>query len=440
MRFDTPTPTADRRDRPCPRPRGLPRPRSRARFPHTPAAAAFTAMIALALAVPAAGAQVPIGPGPSPDGSPRDCIDVHLQQGLALEEALRECMRGLSSAPGEALDGLIGPGAPALSETSSCNARATPFGAANGDAPPPSGGDGDGLNGTEMWGEEIVVTGQLEGDKSGVRALTREERAALKDAADAFPLVGEEAGWTDFAMWRVWDTAAKKAKERAKASGNPTDIAQANRLTGFSLMVMAAAFGKLVNVPAIWDKQMVLGIVNLIREGPTPANVAGLRDRVDPNAPGACAMAAAVVEIIRHCDGRGWATPECQKLRHCPTTDVTDPAPDGEIACGDPDIDTAALAAAGLARCHMYIKPVPGEDPCARSVGSVIVVADPGYSDACKDPAAQPLQDGCVKISVAHPTTIRIAGVLATGLERLGGPIVVLPEPGGGPPRPRRLR
>jgi hypothetical protein len=58
----------------------------------------------------------------------------------------------------------------------------------------------------------------------------------------------------------------------------------------------------------------------------------------------------------------------------------------------------------------------------------LIIVRGPGAADACSDPAAQPLQDGCVKFSLAPTGTIGVIQVLATGLERLAGPVLVLPH------------
>jgi hypothetical protein len=366
------------------------------------ARAIVAAALAVAVAAPAAGAQsagtVTI------EASPKECVAFGIAQGLSFEQALRACMLETGEGAGSAIGELMGPDTPAPAEATTCATGTSPI------------ADKDG-------GYETVVHGHKD---PPLRTLTPEERADLWEAAHAFPVKNEVAAWTDMNMGDVWDTAAKAARAHAKETGTKADKQRAKDLETFSVLVLAAREGLLARGP--WTPQQVKGMAKLIQDGPTWDMVTG--DKKLPASGDQCALTAAALAQLKVCDANAWSTPDCKRLQHCPPSEVTDPTPDGEIACGDPEIDTDALQEAARLKCQEQIHPAPGEDPCAGRQGALVIDLNGPAADACHDPAAQPLQDGCVKISLAPPGTVNIVQVIGTGLERLGGPIVVLPDDG----------
>lgn len=157
-------------------------------------------------------------------------------------------------------------------------------------------------------------------------------------------------------------------------------------------------------------------------------------------------------ETLYECNRNGWKTHSCQslaaKMKHCPDPALIYVDPDAGYSCGAA-MDAEAVKDAWVERCEEIVKYGPGSDnPCKppKVFGNGRYV-DGNSNDICSDPRAmvEPASGACIgTLEVKTPfgqTTIEELIVLA--LDKIGGPIVVLPlgpkpppHPNGPEPRP----
>jgi len=155
-------------------------------------------------------------------------------------------------------------------------------------------------------------------------------------------------------------------------------------------------------------------------------------------------------ELLRECNRNGWKSADCRdlaaKMNHCPDPELAYISPDEGYACGE-KLDPAAVAALVTARCREITRPGPdGKDPCVP-----LKLEDGGYRqqgghDVCSDPHAYVDPDGAgcmLEVVVGEEFgKIDINEIIIIAMDRLGGPLVVLPNRNptgpkpGGDPRP----
>jgi vacuolar-type H+-ATPase subunit H len=163
-------------------------------------------------------------------------------------------------------------------------------------------------------------------------------------------------------------------------------------------------------------------------------------------------------EILFECNRNGWKTAQCQslaaKMNHCPDPKYIYLDPEAGYACGE-KIDPQAVKDAWSARCEELVKYGPGgTDPCQAPV-----VNDDGRyvegssNDICRDTRAYVDADSGACITTLEAKSPSGTGqpsmqeLIVWALDKIGGPIVVLPripktkpepKPGTGPrPGPR---
>lgn len=183
----------------------------------------------------------------------------------------------------------------------------------------------------------------------------------------------------------------------------------------------------------LWKEQQEANDAIERRDAWRPLTVEGL-----PDAPDACADMRA---FVAECNRDGWTSPECadaeRRMRGCADPTIARPVPDTTETCppGEPDPETVETVVALL--CSKAIRPAPGEDPCATAAVKASVVR--GYvhgvsGDPCGDPRAMPGQDQCAPVlTVATFGHASLEEILLTGLEKLGGPVFVIPLTPPGP-------
>jgi hypothetical protein len=154
-------------------------------------------------------------------------------------------------------------------------------------------------------------------------------------------------------------------------------------------------------------------------------------------------------DVIGECERTGWRSTRCQRLQakmnHCPDPTIMYVDPDAGYACGA-KIDPEAVKQAWVQHCRRLQRPSPdGPDPC-----------EPPSVDALgRYVGGKPLDDMCHSlIALIDPEgpacygTVEIQAfgqpdlqeILLVALNKIGGPVVVLPNrnpPPPGPPGPR---
>jgi hypothetical protein len=152
-------------------------------------------------------------------------------------------------------------------------------------------------------------------------------------------------------------------------------------------------------------------------------------------------------ELLYECNRTGWKAPECEKLQArmngCP-----DPArilvdPEQGYTCGA-TVDPMAAAVAARERCQQLERGVEGTDPCAlpRIDESVRALAKVRW-DLCSDPRVHidPESGACAgTLELPDFGTPDIDKIIVFGLNKLGGPVFVLPkdpQPTGWTPYPK---
>jgi hypothetical protein len=156
-------------------------------------------------------------------------------------------------------------------------------------------------------------------------------------------------------------------------------------------------------------------------------------------------------EILGECQRTGWKNGSCQelwaKMHGCadPTLILVDP--DAGYVCGV-KLDPEAIKTAAVEKCRQLKRPVPGgPDPCVppevEATGRYARTGSP--DDWCHSPLAlvDPEAPECLGVVTVQDFGPNIQEILVWGLNKLGGPIVFIPNrhppppPHGGPdPRP----
>jgi hypothetical protein len=397
----------------------------------------------------AAYGQVVITRNPPP-GSPEACLVEYTGQGLKLRDAIDNCVQDISRLSGGMTE-LSRQADADTAEPATCGGGAlggrdggtpdagkdggTPDAGKDGGTPdagkdggtPDAGKDGgpaDAGTKGELIGDEIVVV--------GYRRLTYHEKRLLYDAAAGFTLTRgkdqPEMGWTDFHAFQWWRTAAKNASAYAKQNPGPAEKEYASLLDKMSVLSTAAFFGRLERMPRHITRKDIEDLALVIRGGP-PAPPFKVRNQKQMGVQD-CAAAAALEEVLRECNRNGWTSPDCRRLAGCSDGQVVDPVPDGELVCGEPSIDEAALLGAAVDECRQLVDPEPGTDPCAPVADVSLDDSGGERGDPCSDPLARPTDEPCFEFTIERAD--RVHKVLATGIDKLGGPLIVLPD--NGPP------
>jgi hypothetical protein len=144
--------------------------------------------------------------------------------------------------------------------------------------------------------------------------------------------------------------------------------------------------------------------------------------------------------FVAECNRDGWITPACaeveRRMRGCADPTITRPGPDATEVCppGEPDPETVERVA--TLYCSRAVHPAPGEDPCGTTgVDATILrgyVHDAG--DPCGDPRAMPGQDQCAPVlTVTTFGRTTMEDIVRIGIEKLGGPVFVVPLTPPGP-------
>lgn len=191
-----------------------------------------------------------------------------------------------------------------------------------------------------------------------------------------------------------------------------------------------------------------------VSDGTTPSDGTTGETTGRPSGQGASACDEALRaarEILRECQRVGWKGGRCEQLKArmhgCADPMISFIDPESGYTCGEP-MDAEALKDAYVARCRQVTRPDPdGPDPCVPpSFESSGRYAHQGPGeDMCNSLIAivDPESPQCL-VTVSIPRHGRtLQEVLLVGLNKIGGPIVVLPtrdphpSPNPGPdPRP----
>jgi hypothetical protein len=162
----------------------------------------------------------------------------------------------------------------------------------------------------------------------------------------------------------------------------------------------------------------------------------------------ACAEALqAAREIVGECQRTGWRSGSCQslfaQLKGCPDPTLIYVDPDGGYTCGS-KVDPEQLKNAFVEQCRELQRPVPGgPDPCEPPIvdGNGRFVKGKGPTTLCGDIYARidPDSDACLGTVRVQSTAPDLNALMVWGLNKLGGPIVVLstkPDPTTGDQNP----
>lgn len=155
-------------------------------------------------------------------------------------------------------------------------------------------------------------------------------------------------------------------------------------------------------------------------------------------------------EIIGECQRTGWRHANCQsllaKMNHCPDPTLILVDPDSGYECGA-KLDPEAVRQAYVERCRQLHRPTPGgPDPCEppKLDGSGRFANQGAPDDMCHSPYAliDPESPECLGTVTIQDFGPNIQEILVWGLNKLGGPIVFIPNrnppppPRGPEPRP----
>ncbi|MFY9489027.1 MAG: hypothetical protein WAP35_10095 [Solirubrobacterales bacterium] len=169
--------------------------------------------------------------------------------------------------------------------------------------------------------------------------------------------------------------------------------------------------------------------------------------------PSQCEQALqAARELLRECNRNGWKSTQCQqlnaKMNGCPDPTLILVDPEQGYACGAKP-DAEAVAKAWGDRCEQTIKYAPGTSPCEplQLDGDGRFGSGRVGDDFCNDPRAYVEGDAAAcQVSIELGSYFGkpdIHQIIIIALEKIGGPLIVLPNlgpkppPGGGPdPRP----
>jgi hypothetical protein len=162
--------------------------------------------------------------------------------------------------------------------------------------------------------------------------------------------------------------------------------------------------------------------------------------------PSACDIALQKArQLLYECNRTGWKTQECQslnaKMHGCPNPARIFVDPERGYQCGASVPDAKALKDAWVKRCQSRVKYGPGDNPCQPPElygGGRYIRGD--SRDICSDPRAivDP-ESGICSMTLKIPSFGKkdIQQIIVVALDKIGGPIVVLPDNTPAPsPRP----
>ena len=271
------------------------------------------------------------------------------------------------------------------------------------------------------------------GEGPGLRGYPKEDSLKLKqEAVDA-----AKAAWDEFLKLADEELALLNEVKKAQASG---DAAEAAKLEEARKAARQAA----LDAAAKWKKakEAAKADPNAIPPGTTETAGEG----------SVCTETMARArELLRECNRTGWKPHACASLQ-AKMNGCADPAliyvnPEEGYSCGE-KADPEAVKNAWVANCERYVKYGPGGDnPCEPPVfeesGRAIRTKLGGV---CSNTEAyvDPEQNACVgTLEVDSFGSTSIQEIIFIALEKIGGPIVVLPPPpppgapGGPSPEPR---
>lgn len=344
------------------------------------------------------------------------CLLNGYYQGLPLAQIKKDCETKLLN-PDKGIDlgpfgDLIGtstkPFDPATAVTANCRAG-DPRRAAGSSSVP-------------GWGE--YSWGKPKGQEASKKGLDEAESRKRKE--EAIKKAKEE----DKKFWELEqkESDAKKNLEKARKSGDKAQIDA------------AAAAHKKANDEAVEQAKKALDAAQDARRDPNDADGYARTSRDASPCEQALQYAR---EFLWECQRTNWKSYDCQalqaKTKHCPDPAQIYVDPEQGYSCGI-KFDGEALKNAWVARCEQLKRPGPDGNPCEPPK----VSGDGHYiegkiGDICKDPRAyvDPNSEDC-----AAPIEIKPFGLpdarelMVWGLNKLGGPVVVLPPRGDTKPKP----
>ena len=144
-----------------------------------------------------------------------------------------------------------------------------------------------------------------------------------------------------------------------------------------------------------------------------------------------------ISEFVGECNRDGWTNPDCKafldKMNGCLDGTVADPADPAE-PCSIPPVDAETAKEVFLLHCWALKKPVPGEDPCSKNIPGLAFVyqirTGAGGLDPCNDPHVRHTGEDCYPtFTLVKFDEVDINELQKWGLDKLGGPIFIIPKP-----------
>lgn len=344
------------------------------------------------------------------------CLLNGYTQGLSPAQARDECATQLLADDKKGFGGSIGdlPAGKATffdpsKITTACN---------SGD---PTRGQTSGERNTPGWGRN--TWGEKSNQSNG---LSEKESNQQKD--DAIAHAENES--TKFNDLEQKANEKEKALEEAKKSGDAVEIEKAERERKGATEAAVKQAGEALEARA------------KAREDPNQKPVPNTRT-VDGASPCEKAQQAAR-ELLRECHRTKWQDFRCLQLQAsmsgCPDPALILVDPDQGYSCGA-KLDPEAVKDAWVAKCEQRVKFGPGgPNPCEPPVMDGAGRFGQGkMGDICSSPYAyiDPNSEECSTVTIGKQFgQIDIQGLIVIALDKLGGPIVVIPTNPNPPPRP----
>jgi len=353
------------------------------------------------------------------------CILNEFQQGIPVKQAQTDCQTKLLDDDKKGFGGQFGNVGPDATKyfdpakiVAACN---------SGD---PRSGQSSGISnwpgkGSYSWG----------GDSRQTNGYSQEESYQLKkEAVDAWKKAQEEAYKAEDAA-----DAAKKELDAAKKSGDKDAIKKAQE-----------------KYEKAHDEAMVKAAdaLNASKKAEADPNQKGSGGNTRPvgGEMSACEEALQDArELLAECNRTKWKDTRCQQLQAkvhgCPDPTLILVDPDAGYTCAA-QVDPEAAKKAWVLNCQQRVKYGPETNPCEPpkiDKNGHYAQGDP--SDVCNDPHAFIDPSGTMcwgEINLQQYGQPNIQQILVIALNRLGGPIVVIPvtnppPPPTGGPRPDPL-
>ncbi len=265
------------------------------------------------------------------------------------------------------------------------------------------------------WEERIEIHGEISWGGKGQDA---------KDPATG-KVIGKYKGLTEdeAKLEKIENVAAaKKAREGSQKDGGRSE--------------RDAAQKKAAREKAETAAKKAQGDPNIAP--PNPSRPAGFASACETALQGAR-------ETLRECNRNGWKSATCQQI-NAQMNGCADPTlayidPDAGYVCGE-KVDPQRVVDAAKARCRELTRPGPdGRDPCEHlNLDEAGWGQGRGGYDVCNDPRAYVDPDGAgcmVEVEIGKTFgEIDIHQVIIIAMDRLGGPLVIIPNNNPPPPGP----